>query len=346
MQHWKHFLETHNLPDLDHIAYLSHLGCLKISGPDAKKLLQGQLTCNLDDITHTQSRIGAHCNPKGRMISLFRIFHSDHDYYLQMPRENITIALNALKKYAVFYKLELADVTDSLKILGYLGNHIKQYIQDILLNIPTNNDNAIQHDHLLKTLIKHDTFFQHDNLLSTPMHHDSSQQDNLLNIPMNHNDIPQQDNTIALDHLLIIKIPGNIPRYEIITMTDDTNNEITNKLNQSKLSSANSISPDIWESANIEAGLANIYPETSEKFLPHELNLHLLNGISFNKGCYTGQEIIARMHYRGNLKNKLIQTTIHSSIPPLRGEDLPGTKNIVVDYCKSRYNTYQLLILG
>lgn len=50
---------------------------------------------------------------------------------------------------------------------------------------------------------------------------------------------------------------------------------------------------------------AVILDETSEKFTPHELNYHNLGFISFDKGCYKGQEIIARMHYLGKLKKKL-----------------------------------------
>ena len=47
---------------------------LSISGPDALRFLQGQLTCDVAEITPTQSRLGAHCNPQGRVISFFRIF--------------------------------------------------------------------------------------------------------------------------------------------------------------------------------------------------------------------------------------------------------------------------------
>lgn len=60
-----------------------------------------------------------------------------------------------------------------------------------------------------------------------------------------------------------------------------------------------------WKTALIQAGIPEIYPETSEQFLPHYLNLPKLDAVSFTKGCYCGQEIIARMEYRGNLKRSL-----------------------------------------
>jgi folate-binding protein YgfZ len=59
-----------------------------------------------------------------------------------------------------------------------------------------------------------------------------------------------------------------------------------------------------WELLDIRAGIATIFPETSGQFTPHQLNYQLINGVSFNKGCYTGQEIVARMHYLGKLKQQ------------------------------------------
>ena len=60
---------------------LTHLGVLKVSGNDAAKLLQGQITCNVNDISETSSRIAAMCNPKGRAIATFLVI-KEADYFL------------------------------------------------------------------------------------------------------------------------------------------------------------------------------------------------------------------------------------------------------------------------
>jgi tRNA-modifying protein YgfZ len=62
-----------------------------------------------------------------------------------------------------------------------------------------------------------------------------------------------------------------------------------------------------WRLADILAGLPQVYAPTSEQFVAQMLNLDLLEGISFSKGCYTGQEIIARTQHRGRIKRRLFR---------------------------------------
>lgn len=62
---------------------------------------------------------------------------------------------------------------------------------------------------------------------------------------------------------------------------------------------------DDWKHADLLAGVPTVYPETRELFVPQMANLDLLGGVSFSKGCYTGQEIVARLHYLGQLKRRL-----------------------------------------
>ena len=59
--------------------------------------------------------------------------------------------------------------------------------------------------------------------------------------------------------------------------------------------------------ALIEAGWPHIGGEQSEQFTPHMLNLDLLDAISLDKGCYTGQEIVARTHYKGKTKRRTLR---------------------------------------
>jgi folate-binding protein YgfZ len=75
----------------------------------------------------------------------------------------------------------------------------------------------------------------------------------------------------------------------------------------------------------LRAGLPRIHPETHERFVAQMLNLDLLGGISFTKGCYTGQEIIARTHYRGAIKRRMFRFRADSAAPA------PGTRVLESD---------------
>lgn len=260
------------------ITNLAHLGQISVAGPDAKKFLQGQLTCHLDEITTTQSRLGAHCNPQGRIISFFRLFLFNDSFYLQMPRELIPIALKALQKYAVFFKVKLHDASDELVSQGYIGDSLK--------------------------------------------------------------DVPQEvDEQLTQDEYLCIKILGEVTRYLYISKTHKI----------PAFDSATSGKEEEWKRIDIASRIPTIYPETSERFLPHEIDLPKLNAVSFDKGCYTGQEIIARMQYRGKLKKHLYHASIKTALPLNRGDDIyldNKSCGNIVDFAQIDYNNYELLVIA
>lgn len=70
-----------------------------------------------------------------------------------------------------------------------------------------------------------------------------------------------------------------------------------------------------WHAEHLRAGLPEIYPQTHEQFVAQMLNLDLLDGIDFEKGCYTGQEIIARTHFRGAIKRRMFRFSAHCPAP-------------------------------
>ncbi len=77
-----------------------------------------------------------------------------------------------------------------------------------------------------------------------------------------------------------------------------------------------------WQQFEIEQGLPSIYPETKEKFTPQQLNLDLIGGVSFNKGCYPGQEIVARLHYLGKPSRRMFIAEIKATRLPTAGQEV------------------------
>lgn len=72
--------------------------------------------------------------------------------------------------------------------------------------------------------------------------------------------------------------------------------------------------PESWRATDIQLGLPWIEAKTQDLFIPQTLNLDLIEGVSFTKGCYPGQEIVARSHYRGTLKRRMTLGRIDASV--------------------------------
>lgn len=100
-------------------------------------------------------------------------------------------------------------------------------------------------------------------------------------------------------------------------------------------------SQNSWKKKEFSLKLANIYQDTYEKFLPHDLNLDQLGALDFNKGCYTGQEIVARMHYLGKRKRQLYRLNSESTQALSRNETIIAEQadrvaGHIVDNCEQQ----------
>ncbi len=71
-----------------------------------------------------------------------------------------------------------------------------------------------------------------------------------------------------------------------------------------------------WQRMNLERGIPEIGTAQSEKFTPHMLNLDRLDALSLDKGCYTGQEVVARTHYRGATKRRMLRFESEVEVAP------------------------------
>jgi len=255
---------------------LNHLGLLQIAGVDAEKFLQGQLTCDVNEVTESSSALGAHCNPQGKIISLFRIFSWQNAFYLQLSREMVEPTKQALAKYAVFFKVSLTNISEDFFQYGVINQFDYNWPEKPNQQLTTNNQ-------------------------------------------------------------VIIRELGSPSRWIIISKTAEPNQQPSN------------ITIEQWRAIDLANHQPLIYPETSAKFFSHELCLNDLSAINFNKGCYTGQEIIARMHYRGKTKTQLIQTTMNIKTKLIRGQDLIDDNNqtiILVDLCWLNDDFFQLLVIA
>lgn len=110
------------------------------------------------------------------------------------------------------------------------------------------------------------------------------------------------------DGVTILRIPGLEPRFEIFTASIKKARSLWETLNVRGAP----VGESAWRLLEILAGQPAVYADTSELFVPQMLNLQLLDGVNFKKGCYPGQEIVARMHYLGTLKRRMYLGRIDS----------------------------------
>jgi folate-binding protein YgfZ len=87
-------------------------------------------------------------------------------------------------------------------------------------------------------------------------------------------------------------------------------------------------SPDGWRLLDIRAGFPEVTTATSGAFVPQMVNLDLLDGISFTKGCYTGQEIVARTKYRGRVRRRMLRFALAGAVP-VAGEAVYAERGVV-----------------
>lgn len=107
--------------------------------------------------------------------------------------------------------------------------------------------------------------------------------------------------TITEHNITVVYIEGDIPRYVLV----GEEKTITNTINALSLTT---LSQDVWTLLEISQGVPCLV-ETEQEYVPQMLNMQAINGISFTKGCYLGQETVARMQYLGKNKKAMFALT-------------------------------------
>jgi len=87
-----------------------------------------------------------------------------------------------------------------------------------------------------------------------------------------------------------------------------------------------------WALLDIKAGLPMVYMDSKEKFTPQQINLDLVDGVSFSKGCYPGQEVVARLHYLGKPSRRLFQAQMTENDCPNSGDEVFTSENNVAGH--------------
>jgi folate-binding protein YgfZ len=280
-----------NLPDAFVIS-LAQYGAIALQGEEQSKYLQGQVTCDVNTLEDNNLLLGAHCDAKGKVFSVFRLINRHKTHLLLQPTASISSSLVELKKFGVFAKVTI-EQTEGLVFYAIAGKNA--------------------------TEILHQQFVELPNTL-TPV--------------------------LQVGSTTIVYLAGKLKRYLIIDEAAVTE-KIINDFSLAVYSQA------LWDLIEINEGFPLLAPETVSSYVPQMLNLQAIHGISFTKGCYLGQETVARMQYLGKNKRALFSLksksanndsiTIHAGdiIEQQLGENWRKAGNVLSSYV-SDDGTYYL----
>ena len=232
-----------NLPD-NYLISLDEYSAISLIGAEQNKYLQGQITCDVNELEEKHLLHGAHCNAKGKVFSCFRLFNREQQHLLFQPKATIEASLTELKKFGVFAKVEITT-TDNLAFSAIIGEQAGEYLKAKFTQIP-------------------------DSL--TPV--------------------------IQAETTTLVYLAGKTTRYLII----DEPKIINDFLSSLELPI---FSNDIWNLLEITEGIPALTLPSDNEYVPQMLNMQAIHGISFTKGCYLGQETVARMQYLGKNKKAL-----------------------------------------
>lgn len=301
MSNWQTILESHQIsideqscshsnaaanPELS-ITPLTHLGIFNVIGPDAEKFLQGQISCDMRDISNGFSRLASHNNVKGSMISLSRVMPAEGGFWLRTNQQIIDPARNTLNKYMMFSKAESQIISDQVVGLGIQGSKAAEVLGQLSTELPA-----------------------------------------------------ETDQFSLLDGGVLVKVAGE--RYELWLELPQAEAALNSLLEQGSLSGS-----EAWLLSEIQQGIPSLTETTLETFIPQMTNLQAFEGVSFRKGCYTGQEIITRLQHRGKLKRPMFRLQVSADSAPVAGSALATAARAsvgnVVCSAPSGEGQYQLL---
>lgn len=235
--------KPNKMPTSNTITAPMQLAIIEVAGKDAQQFLQGQLTCNIDDISQSNSFFAAFCNAKGRIISTLLVLKNNENLLLIVPQALLETVLKKLSMYILRARVQLNAGGNNYCLIGI----------------------------------------------------NSSSQSSII-------DYPSTDFGVSNGTAITLKLRSNQPRYLLISPIDKAQ-QLWLQLTQND--GLTVTHPEQWAYQDLSAGLAWLDATTTEQYTPQMLNLDKLGGISFQKGCYTGQEIIARSHYLGTTKREL-----------------------------------------
>ena len=249
------------------VCALEDLGVLRLQGADAVRFLQGQLSSDVLRLGPERSLLAGYHNPQGRAVALLRLVHlGAEDVLAILPRELAAPVAQRLARFVLRSKVSITDDSAQWRIDGLIGERPESVSPGTsALPLPAGAQRRFGETAVVCVGESPARWLELSPLTQ-----------------------PRQPKGPDPDAANGLKLS---PRTEAPR--------------HPPLPPAAPASRERWRELDVRAGVPQVYAPTSEQFVAQMLNLDALDAIAFDKGCYTGQEVIARAHYRGRVKRRL-----------------------------------------
>jgi tRNA-modifying protein YgfZ len=294
---------------------LDDLGVLRLRGPDAVRFLQGQVSNDVEKLTAERSQLAGYHNPQGRVIALIRLVQLAADDVLAvLPRELVASVASRLTKFVLRAKVKITDESSGWRVTGLVAPHgagvtagAAAQAGDNATPAAGNGGGAPSADvsaaFEARSLSWAAAQFASASATAATVGEASSaaaqleESDSVVELPTaSAFMLPDAPNVQARNGAtVIVRVGVTLARWLLLAPAGEP----------APLAGCAAGERDAWRLLDIADGVAQVYAVTSEEFVAQMLNLDALGGIAFDKGCYTGQEVIARAHYRGRVKRRM-----------------------------------------
>jgi tRNA-modifying protein YgfZ len=300
---------------------LTDLGVLRLRGVEAVKFLQGQVSNDVEKLSPEQSQLAGYHNPQGRVIALLRLVQlAPDDVLALLPRELASPVATRLAKFVLRTKVKITDESAGWKVAGLVAPFVGTAgpngdVGSGAMSASTAAGSAAAGDGKSGAGAANEAefekraaswaasqFVQASVAASAAGERSSAaaqleEADSVVELPTaSALMLPDAINSVSRSETTAIIRVGMAPaRWLVVSPAGEA----------FPLAGCAAGSREAWRLFDIAAGMAQVYAATSEEFVAQMLNLDALGGISFEKGCYTGQEVIARAHYRGRVKRRM-----------------------------------------
>lgn len=258
------------------VAPLTHLGLIEASGDDAANFLHGQLSSDMLKLGANRAVLAAYCSPKGRMLASFLVCRDGDAILLQLPADTQATVQKRLQMFVMRAKAKLNDASQQRVALGIVGDAAAQALAGFI-------GQALPTIPFEVTVSSNTSSAVADAASETAAKISSS---------------------------LLIRMPDADGRSRYQWIVDP---ETAMRAWPVLVAASAAAGAANWRLTEIHAALPAVVQATQEKFVPQMINFELIGGVNFRKGCYPGQEIVARSQYLGKLKRRMLLARIASA---------------------------------